>query len=179
MGLGGAKMAKWPPEGGAPLATFAAGCFWGVELRFQRVPGVQKTAVGYIAGEMDSPTYEAVCSGASGHTEAVQMTYNPDEVSFAELCDVFYANHDATTKNRQGNDVGTQYRSGIYYHTDEQKSIAEEKKSKVPGAVTEIQKAEKFWPAEEYHQQYLEKGGRFSRGQSAAKGCTDPIRCYG
>ena len=98
---GNTSMATWPPEGNTfPLATFAAGCFWGVELRFQRVPGVQKTAVGYIQGEVDNPTYEKVCSGMTGHTEAVQMTYDPSVVSFAELCDVFYAGHNPRQKKR-------------------------------------------------------------------------------
>merc|ERR1712032_800012 len=175
-----AKMGQWPPEGNTlPFATFAAGCFWGVELRFQRIPGVDKTAVGYIQGKLDNPSYEMVCSGMSGHTEAVQMTYDPNVVTFAELCDVFYENHNPRQLNGQGGDIGTQYRSGIYYHDEEQKKVAEEKKAAVSGAVTEIQEAEKFWPAEEYHQQYLEKGGRFGSGQSASKGCTDKIRCYG
>merc|ERR1711990_481059 len=183
-GFGGkpaqAKMGQWPPEGNTlPFATFAAGCFWGVELRFQRIPGVDKTAVGYIQGKLDNPTYEMVCSGMTGHTEAVQMTYDPNVVTFAELCDVFYEGHNPRQLNGQGGDMGTQYRSGIYYHDEEQKKVAEEKKAAVSGAVTEIQEAEKFWPAEEYHQQYLEKGGRFGSGQNAAKGCTDKIRCYG
>jgi peptide-methionine (S)-S-oxide reductase len=173
-------MGEWPPADNTyPLATFAAGCFWGPELRFQRVPGVVKTAVGYIQGEVDNPTYEMICTGMSGHTEAVQMTYDPSVVTFEELCDAFYIGHNPKQLNAQGNDVGTQYRSGIYYHTDEQKKIAEAKKANVDGAVTEILQAETFWPAEVYHQQYLEKGGRFSQGQNAAKGCTDPIRCYG
>ena len=205
-------MGQWPPEGNTlPFATFAAGCFWGVELRFQRIPGVDKTAVGYIQGKLDNPSYEMVCSGMSGHTEAVQMTYDPNVVTFAErewrrppppatlalarsqdrgltllppffflsVCDVFYENHNPRQLNGQGGDIGTQYRSGIYYHDEEQKKVAEEKKAAVSGAVTEIQEAEKFWPAEEYHQQYLEKGGRFGSGQSASKGCTDKIRCYG
>jgi len=175
-----AKMADWPPEGNTlPLATFAAGCFWGVELRFQRIPGVEKTAVGYIQGDMENPTYEMICTGMTNHTEAVQMTYDPTVVSFAELCDVFYGGHNPKQLNAQGNDVGTQYRSGIYYHDEEQKKVAEEKKAEVAGAVTEIEAAAKFWPAETYHQQYLQKGGRFGSGQSAAKGCTDKIRCYG
>ena len=107
------------------------------------------------------------------------MTFDPKEVSFSALCDTFYKGHDPTTLNRQGGDRGTQYRSGIYYHDEEQRKIAEQKKAQVPNAVTEIHQAKRFWPAEGYHQQYLEKGGRFSQGQSAAKGCKDPIRCYG
>jgi peptide-methionine (S)-S-oxide reductase len=173
----------WPPAGyeakGHELATFAGGCFWGLELRFQRVEGVVKTSVGYIDGQEEDPSYEQVCSGQTGHTEAVQMTFDPNVVTFAELCDTFYVGHDPTTLNRQGGDRGTQYRSGIYYHNQGQKSVAEEKKAKVPNAVTEIHAAKTFWPADVYHQQYLEKGGRFSQGQSAKKGCTDPIRCYG
>merc|ERR1712151_235056 len=165
-GFGGkpaqAKMGQWPPEGNTlPFATFAAGCFWGVELRFQRIPGVDKTAVGYIQGEVDNPTYEMICTGMSGHTEAVQMTYDPSVVSFAELCDVFYAGHNPRQKNGRGGDIGTQYRSGIYVHDEEQRRVAEEKKAGVEGAVTEIETAATFWPAEVYHQQYLEKGGRF------------------
>merc|ERR1711904_599765 len=115
----------------------------------------------------------------TGHTEAVDMEFDPATVSYSEILEVFWDQHDPTTLNRQGGDVGTQYRSGIYYHTEEQKKVAEEKKSKVQGAVTEIQAAKTFWPAEQYHQQYLEKGGRGGSGQSAAKRCTDKIRCYG
>ena len=177
------KMGTWPPQDfeskGHKLATFAAGCFWGVELRFQRIEGVVETSVGYIDGQVSNPTYEQVCTGMTGHTEAVQMTFDPKVVTFDKLCDVFYAGHNPTQLNGQGGDRGTQYRSGIYYHDDQQKQTAEEKKSKVAGAVTEIHAATTFWPAEVYHQQYLAKGGRFGSGQSAAKGCTDPIRCYG
>lgn len=187
MGLSSGKYdatpAAWPPAGepkdGKELATFAAGCFWGVELLFQRVPGVTHTAVGYVQGGKDNPSYEEVCTGATGHTEAVQLVYDPKVVSFEELCRVFYSKHDPTTKNRQGGDVGTQYRSGIYTHSPAQMQAALAAKAAVPNAVTEVEEAKQFWPAETYHQQYLEKGGRFGRGQSAKKGCSDPIRCYG
>jgi len=181
MGSQGSKApASWPPQGNQyPLATFAAGCFWGVELAFQRQPGVVSTCVGYVGGKKDTPTYEQVCSESTGHAEAVQMQYNPEEVQFSTLVDLFYSRHDSTTPNRAGNDVGSQYRSGIYYQDDEQKKIAEQKKAQIKGSVTEIAPCTKFWPAEEYHQQYLEKGGRMGRGQNAEKRCTDPIRCYG
>lgn len=132
------------------------------------------TCVGYTQGHVERPTYRQVCSGRTGHTEAVQLTYDTDAVTYKELCDLFFDRIDAKTLNRQGNDVGTQYRSGIYYHDEEQRVVAQEAKDKIDGAVTEILPATIFWPAEEYHQQYLEKGG-----QSAKKMCNDPIRCYG
>lgn len=171
---------SWPPANNTlPLATFAAGCFWGTELKFQRLPGVEATCVGYTGGSRQNPTYNAVCSGSTGHAEAVQLTYDPKTVSYETLCESFFKGHDATTKNRQGGDVGTQYRSAIFYHSDEQKKIAEAATGKVSGATTEIASAGIFYPAESYHQQYLEKGGRNGRSQSAAKECKDPIRCYG
>lgn len=174
------QMAQWPPAGNTyPLATFAAGCFWGVELVFQRQPGVVATCVGYTAGTAKNPTYTQVCSGSTGHTEAVQMTYNPEEVSYQELVQLFYKGHDATTLNRQKGDAGTQYRSGIYTHDQEQLQIAEAAKATVPGAVTEIKPLDVFYPAEVSHQQYLELGGRNGNAQSARKMCNDPIRCYG
>lgn len=165
-------------------ATFGAGCFWGVELSFQRIPGVLSTEVGYSQGPAPNPTYEEVCSGTSGHAEVVQVLYNEDALPYETLLDVFFDKHDPTTLNRQGNDVGEQYRSGIYYHTDAQKQAAEKaialQNEKYSGqVVTEIEEIKNYSRAEEYHQQYLEKGGRFGRPQSAAKGCTDPIRCYG
>lgn len=170
------------------------GCFWGIELAFQRVPGVTKTAVGYTQGNKPNPTYEEVCSGSTGHTEGIQMYYNPGEVSYRQLVDVWLERTDPTTLNRQGNDRGTQYRSGIYYHDDQQKKIAEEvmeevsaqlKNGKYPRKTAgkdwqvEIKPATEFWLAESYHQQYLSKGGRFGISQSAEKGCKDEIRCYG
>merc|ERR1712193_426620 len=160
-------------------ATFAAGCFWGVQLAFQRVPGVVSSMVGYTAGSKLHPTYNEVCLGQTGHTEAVQMLFNPDLVTYQELLTVLFDRMDPTTLNRQGNDRGTQYRSGIYYHSDQQKEIANnfikemqpKYKDKI---VVEVKEASKFWPAEDYHQKYLEKGK-----QKAAKGCLDPIACYG
>lgn len=168
-------MANWPPAMNThPLATFAGGCFWGLELAFQRQPGVIETAVGYTGGKVERPTYQQVCSGRTGHAEAVQLAYDPEQVSYDQLCSLFFSRHNPTTLNRQGNDVGTQYRSAIYYHDDEQRQIAERHKQAKSGAVTEIEPAGVFYPAEVYHQQYLEKGG-----QCASKGCDDHIRCYG
>lgn len=165
-------------------ATFGAGCFWGVELAFQRVPGVLFTEVGYSNGSVPSPTYEQVCSGNTGHAEVVQVAYDPDVVSFETLLDVFWERHDPTQLNRQGGDVGTQYRSGIYVHTPEQKAAAQASKDKAQSrfsnaVVTEIADVAGYYPAEQYHQQYLARGGRFGRPQAATKGCNDPIRCYG
>jgi peptide-methionine (S)-S-oxide reductase len=165
-------------------ATFGAGCFWSVELAFQRTPGVISTEVGYCNGAMDKPTYEQVCSGRTGHAEVVQVVYDSAQVSYEKLLDVFWGKHDPTTLNRQGGDVGTQYRSGIYYHNPEQKEIAMQSlkaaqaKFSAP-IVTEIAEVSKYSAAEDYHQQYLAKGGRNGNPQNPAKGCTDPIRCYG
>ncbi|XP_051123000.1 peptide methionine sulfoxide reductase A1-like [Andrographis paniculata] len=172
------------PRPGNEFAQFGAGCFWGVELAFQRVPGVTTTEVGYTQGNLHNPTYEDICSGGTNHSEVVRVQYDPKECGYDNLLDVFWANHDPTTPNRQGNDVGTQYRSGIYFYTPEQEKAAlesKEKQEKVLGRkiVTEILPAKKFYRAEEYHQQYLAKGGRFGFRQSAEKGCNDPIRCYG
>lgn len=147
-------------------ATFAAGCFWGVEETFRRLSGVISTQVGYTAGNLPDPDYRAVCSGTTGHAEAVEVEYHPTEVSYERLLDVFWENHDPTTLNRQGPDVGTQYRSGIYYHDDTQKSQALTSKERRQASgnyrrpiVTEILPAPVFYPAEEYHQQYLAKRG--------------------
>ncbi|KAL3678082.1 hypothetical protein R1sor_021038 [Riccia sorocarpa] len=143
-----------------------------------------QTAVGYTQGHTENPTYEEVCTGKSGHVEAVLVEYNPAEVTYEQLLDVFWKKHDPTQLNRQGNDVGTQYRSGIYYHTPEQEAAAkaslQEWEAKLGGKFqTEVLPAKTFYPAEDYHQQYLEKGGRNGRQQSARKGCNDAIRCYG
>ncbi|RHY13622.1 hypothetical protein DYB25_003397 [Aphanomyces astaci] len=172
------------------VATFAAGCFWGVELHFQRVPGVLDTRVGYTNGHTLNPTYKDICRGDTGHAEAVQVTFDSAIVPYKDLLEKFWSIHDPTTLNRQKNDVGTQYRSGIYYHNDEQKALAEASKATqqthlhatalLPriissrDIVTEIEPAGVFYPAEDYHQQYLQKGG-----QCAKKGTTDSIRCYG
>jgi len=167
-----------PLTGTTETAEIAAGCFWGVELAFSRIPGVTRTSVGYTQGHVKDPTYRQVCSGTTGHVEALQLDFDPNVVSYEELLDVFWERHNSTTLNRQGNDVGTQYRSGIYYHSEAQKEIAEKSKSAQIDAgvpvVTEILKATTFYDAEEYHQKYLEKGG-----QCAAKGDTTAIRCYG
>jgi peptide-methionine (S)-S-oxide reductase len=148
------------------LATFGAGCFWGVEVTFRNTPGVKDAVVGYLGGTLANPTYKEVCTGRTGHAEVVQVTYDPSEVSYDNLLDVFWENHDPTTLNRQGPDVGTQYRSAIFYHTPEQKRIAEESKAKLGTSgrfrkpiVTEITPTSTFYLAEDYHQRYLEKRG--------------------
>ncbi|CAH1430752.1 unnamed protein product [Lactuca virosa] len=172
------------PAPGQQFAQFGAGCFWGVELAFQRVPGVSKTEVGYTQGFLHNPTYNDICSGTTNHSEVVRVQYDPKSCSFDSLLDCFWERHDPTTLNRQGNDVGTQYRSGIYFYTPEQEKAAIESKERHQKklnrtVVTEILPAKKFYRAEEYHQQYLAKGGRFGFKQSTEKGCNDPIRCYG
>ena len=147
-------------------ATFAAGCFWGVEATFGQIDGVTKTEVGYTGGQTDSPTYKEVCTDRTGHAEAVQVEYDPAKVSYGALLDVFWANHDPTTLNRQGPDVGTQYRSAIFFHSPDQKEAAEASKKALDASgrfrrpiVTQIVPAVTFFPAEEYHQKYLEKRG--------------------
>ena len=147
-------------------ATFAAGCFWGVEAAFRQVKGVTATAVGYTGGSLPDPTYEDVCTDTTGHAEAVQVEYDPAQVSYGELLDVFWANHDPTTRNRQGPDVGSQYRSAVFFHTPEQQRAALASKEQLEKSgrfkrpiVTEITAASQFYRAEEYHQQYLEKRG--------------------
>jgi peptide-methionine (S)-S-oxide reductase len=147
-------------------AIFGAGCFWGVEAAFREVKGVSSVAVGYAGGAFENPTYEAVCSGQTGHAEVVEIDYNPNEVTYEELLEVLWKIHNPTTMNRQGPDVGTQYRSAIFYTTPEQESAATASKDKLEksgtlnGAiVTEISAASKFYKAEEYHQQYFEKHG--------------------
>ncbi|KEH33826.1 peptide methionine sulfoxide reductase A1 isoform X1 [Medicago truncatula] len=172
------------PALGQQFAQFGAGCFWSVELAFQRVAGVTKTEVGYSQGLLHNPRYQDVCSATTRHSEVVRLQYDPKECSYETLLDAFWAKHDPTTLNRQGNDVGTQYRSGIYYYTPEQEkaareSLEQQQKKLNRKIVTEILPAKKFYRAEEYHQQYLEKGGRFGCKQSSSKGCNDPIRCYG
>ncbi|KAL9246894.1 hypothetical protein vseg_020374 [Gypsophila vaccaria] len=172
------------PAPGQVFAQFGAGCFWGVELAFQRVPGVSRTEVGYSQGHLHNPSYEDICSGLTAHSEVVRVHYDPLSCGFDDLLDVFWARHDPTTLNRQGGDVGTQYRSGIYFYTPEQEKAAVESRDRYQKQVnrpivTEILPAKKFYRAEEYHQQYLAKGGRFGFKQSTDKGCNDPIRCYG
>ena len=145
-------------------ATFAAGCFWGVEAVFRQIKGIISTQVGYIGGNMDNPTYEDVCTDETGHAEAVEVTYDPKKVSYEKLLEVFWQNHDPTQFNRQGPDVGTQYRSAVFYHNAKQKELAlksmkEEQKKHDKNITTDIKPVEKFFRAEEYHQQYLEKRG--------------------
>ena len=145
-------------------ATFGAGCFWGVEAAFRQIPGVLATAVGYSGGHLAHATYKDVCSGRTGHAEVVEVEYDPAQVSYDDLLKVFWDNHDPTTLNRQGPDVGAQYRSAIFYHTPEQQAAAQASKEKMQAAyknriVTEITPASEFYRAEDYHQQYLEKRG--------------------
>ncbi len=149
------------------LATFGAGCFWGVEETFGNLPGVLKTTIGYIGGHTENPTYEEVCTDKTGHVEALQLEYDPSIISYEKLLEVFWKNHDPTTENRQGPNVGSQYRSVIFYHTPEQKLIAEKSKEQLElgdiygrkDIVTEILPATIFYPAEDYHQKYLAKHG--------------------
>ncbi len=148
-------------------ASFAAGCFWGVEAAFRAVEGVSSTRVGYEGGDTDNPTYEDVCSGRTGHAETVEVDFDPEAVSFETLLGVFWDNHDPTTRDRQGPDVGTQYRSVIFYHDDTQRDAAERSRDELAASgrfprpiVTQIVPATTFWLAEEYHQQYLEKRGQ-------------------
>ncbi|KAL2482584.1 Peptide methionine sulfoxide reductase A4 [Forsythia ovata] len=174
-----------PDQSGLEFAQFAAGCFWGVELAFQRVEGVVKTEVGYSQGHFHNPDYKIVCTGTTNHAEVVRIQFDPTVCPYTNLLSLFWSRHDPTTLNRQGNDVGTQYRSGIYYYNETQAHLAREsleaKKNEFQNKkiVTEILPAKTFYRAEEYHQQYLEKGGGKGLTQSAAKGCNDPIRCYG
>jgi len=149
-----------------PQAMFAAGCFWGVEAAFRKVAGVVETAVGYSGGHTENPTYEDVCSHTTGHAEVVLVTYDPEKVSYEELLDVFWASHDPTQINRQGPDIGDQYRSAVFYFTEEQRKAAEASKKRLQASgrvlgdiATEITEASTFYRAEDYHQQYFEKRG--------------------
>jgi peptide-methionine (S)-S-oxide reductase len=151
------------------LATFGAGCFWGVETAFRRIPGVIDVAVGYTGGTLEDPSYQDVCTGRTGHAEAVLVDFDPAKVSYQQLLDVFWSSHDPTQLNRQGPDVGTQYRSVIFYHDEEQLAQAEQSKTKLESSgrfrrpiATQIVPAAPFYRAEEYHQRYLEKRGRDS-----------------
>ena len=188
------------------VATFAGGCFWGLDLAFARLPGVVYTTVGYTQGHSrrdNFPTYEHVCAGNTDHTEAVCVYFHPEEATareeagcttmttttYATLVETYLARVDITTVHGQGQDSGRQYRTGIYYHTPAQEQVARHrltveiatnpKYTTNNKIATECQPATLFWPAEQYHQQYLEKGGRYGTPQSAQKGCTDPIQCYG
>jgi peptide-methionine (S)-S-oxide reductase len=149
-------------------ATIAAGCFWGIEKAFRQVDGVTATAVGYTGGTILDPTYEQVCGGRTGHAEAVQVEYDPARVGYDDLLDLFWRVHDATQLNRQGPDVGSQYRSAIFFHDPEQEAAARAAKARQQASgsriVTEIVPADTFYLAEDYHQQYLEKRSRTSWG---------------
>ncbi|KKU78881.1 MAG: Peptide methionine sulfoxide reductase MsrA [Parcubacteria group bacterium GW2011_GWA2_47_7] len=148
------------------VATFGAGCFWGVEETFRQLPGVTGTAVGYMGGTLDNPTYEDVCTDKTGHAEVVQVTFDTEKITYDELLNVFWKCHNPTTMNQQGPDHGTQYRSMIFFHTPEQETVSRSSREKLEKSgrfgdpiVTKIKPAETFWRAEEYHQQYLSKKG--------------------
>jgi len=145
-------------------ATFGAGCFWGVEATFRRLAGVKSTRVGYAGGKVENPTYKQVCTDTTGHAEVVEVTFDPQVISYRDLLEVFWDNHNPTTLNRQGPDWGTQYRSAIFFHSPEQEATARASRdaaqARFPNRiVTQIEPAPPFWPAEDYHQQYLEKRG--------------------
>ena len=152
-------------ESSLEIATFAAGCFWGVEDAFMKTKGVKSTKVGYTGGNLTNPTYEDVCTDKTGHAEAIQIMYDPKEISYKELLELFWSIHNPTTKNRQGPDIGTQYRSSIFYHSSEQEKIANQVRQELDDSkfqnkmVTEIVAASTFYPAEEYHQKYYQKIG--------------------
>lgn len=149
-------------------ATFAAGCFWGVEAAFAAIPGVAGTAVGYEGGKLDNPSYRDVCTDTTGHAEVVEIDFNPEQIAYEQLLEAFFDLHDPTTMNRQGPDWGTQYRSVIYFHTPQQEAQARAKinaltsegRYKPKRIVTQVEPAQAFWRAEEYHQRYLEKRGQ-------------------
>ena len=147
-------------------ASFAAGCFWGVEARFRELEGVLDAVVGYMGGETENPSYPQICSGLTGHAEAVQLVYDEQRLSYGELLDAFFSMHNPTTLNRQGPDHGSQYRSAVFWHDQGQRDEAEKKIDEVNASgawgspvVTEVAQAGQFWPAEEYHQRYFEKNG--------------------
>lgn len=165
-GTGETPLLRSPTPAAVQKATFGAGCFWGVEATFQQVKGVTSTAVGYMGGTLKTPTYKDVCTDKTGHAEAVQVEYDPAVVSYDDLLQVFFENHDPTTQNRQGPDIGTRYRSVVFFHTPQQQAAARAYKEKLEQSgklkrsiVTEIVPASEFWRAEEYHQKYLEKRG--------------------
>jgi peptide-methionine (S)-S-oxide reductase len=151
-------------------ATFGAGCFWGVEAAFAALPGVVSTAVGYEGGALEQPTYKDVCTDRTGHAEVVEVEFDPEQIGFHQLLDAFFSLHDPTTLNRQGPDWGTQYRSAIFFHSEEQQALAlarieqltQEGRYKPKRIVTKVEPAQTFWRAEEYHQRYLEKRGQAS-----------------
>jgi peptide-methionine (S)-S-oxide reductase len=149
--------------GGQETATFGGGCFWCLEAVFPELRGVTRVESGYAGGHVENPAYQDVCAGKTGHAEVVQVDYDPSQIGFRDLLDVFFTVHDPTTRNRQGADIGTQYRSAIYYHSPEQKSIAEQAMAELEadgvwkGIVTELAPLERFWPAEAYHRDYYRR----------------------
>ncbi len=158
-------------------ATFGAGCFWGVEAAFRRIAGVIDTAVGYAGGHTENPTYRAVCSHTTGHAEVVQVEYDPERVTYEELLEAFWSMHDPTQLNRQGPDIGDQYRTVIFYHSPEQEEAAQISKRRLAAGggigrpiVTQIEAAPTFWRAEEYHQRYLEKNANAACHLGALRG---------
>ena len=162
----GAEMDSVRSKEMSEIATFGAGCFWGIEAAFQQVPGVVETAVGYSGGETLNPTYQDVCTDETGHAEVVQVTFDPAKVSYEQLLDVFWKVHDPTQVNRQGPDFGTQYRTAIFFHSPEQEAIAKKSREALEASgklkrpiATEITSAATFYRAEEYHQKYLQKRG--------------------
>ena len=148
-------------QAGAAKAIFASGCFWGTEYYFNKAPGVISTTVGYIGGHVDNPTYKQVCTDRTGHAEAVEVSYDPEVISYVQLAKLFFETHDFTQLNRQGPDIGTQYRSEVFYLDDEQKQVAgqliQTLKTKRHNVKTKVTKADTFWPAEDYHQDYYDK----------------------
>jgi len=175
--LGGSQLRKTPSternQMPTETATFAAGCFWGVEAEFRALAGVTRTTVGYTGGDLEHPSYEQVCRGATGHAEAVEVEFDPEAISYDDLLATFWSIHDPTTRDRQGWDFGSQYRSAIFTHGERQQASAlASRDARQAGVrreiVTEIAPAGGFWPAEEYHQRYLEKQGRASCAASLA-----------
>ena len=172
------------PASRLQTVVLGMGCFWSPQLKFDRLPGVMATSVGYANGSVPDPDYEAVCTGATGHAEVVQVRFDPDVVSFGAVLDYFFDNHDATQVNRQGNDTGTQYRSGIYTTTPEQlaaaKAAVAERQAKTGKRIaSDVEPLKQYYVGEGYHQDYLAKGGGQGNAQSPRKLCTDPVRCYG
>jgi peptide-methionine (S)-S-oxide reductase len=180
---GGLTMADDATAPRLAKATFGGGCFWCTEAVYAQVKGVKSVTSGYIGGEVPNPTYKDVCTGLTGHAEAVEIEYDPAVVSFEKLLEVFFATHDPTTKNRQGADVGTQYRSGVFYHDDEQKRVAEEVIKRLDAAhafpapiVTEVTQATTFYPAEAYHQDYFATNPRQPYCQAVVAPKVDKVR---
>ena len=172
------------PASRLETVVFGMGCFWSPQLKFDRLPGVMATSVGYANGQMPDPDYESVCTGQTGHAEVVQVRFDPAVVSFDAVLAYFFDNHDATQVNRQGNDTGTQYRSGIYTTTPEQllaaqAAVAERQAKTGKRIASDVEPLKKYYPAEGYHQDYLVRGGGQGNPQSARKLCNDPVRCYG